>query len=67
VSRGPALWATVIALALINIGAASSIVALMGTPTFGPVWVGLIVVALGVISGLFAIRFWRQYLAGIRA
>jgi hypothetical protein len=55
-----------VALALINIGAASAIVALMGTPTFGPVWVGLVVVTVGVLTGVLAISLWRQYLAGLR-
>ena len=65
-TRGPALWATVIALALINVGAASAIVALMGTPTFGPVWVGLLEVAIGVLTGVLAINLWRQYLLRMR-
>jgi hypothetical protein len=58
--------ATVIALALINVGAASAIVALMGTPTFGPVWVGLVLVALGACSALVAWNLWRQYLVAVR-
>ncbi len=65
-SRGPATWATVIALALINIGLAASIVAAMGTASFAPLWVGLVLVALGVGAAGMAFTLWRQYLGALR-
>ena len=66
-SRGPATWATVIALALINVGLATAIVAAMGNAAIAPLWVGLGLVVLGVVAGLVAIGLWRQYLATLRA
>ena len=66
-SRGPATWATVIALALINVGLATAIVAAMGAAAIAPLWVGLGLVVLGVVAGLVAIGLWRQYLATLRA
>ncbi len=65
-SRGPATWATVIALALINVGLATAIVAAMGSAAFAPLWVGLALVVLGVVAGLVAIGLWRQYLVVLR-
>jgi hypothetical protein len=54
-------------LALINIGAATSIVALLQPGTFWPLWVGLILIGLGVIALLSAIRLWQRYLDEVRA
>ena len=65
-SRGPATWATVIALALINVGLATAIVAAMGTSAIAPLWVGLGLVVLGIVAGLAAIGLWRQYLGALR-
>jgi hypothetical protein len=67
VSRGPAIWATVIALAFINVGAATAIVALLQPDTFWPLWLGLVFIALGVIALLSAIRLWQRYLAEVRS
>jgi hypothetical protein len=66
VSRGPAIWATVVALALINVGAAASIVDLMRSGTFLPLWIGLVFTALGVVALLAAVRLWQRYLAELR-
>ena len=66
VSRGPAIWATVVALALINVGAAASIVDLMHSGTFWPLWVGLILTALGVLTLLVAVRLWQRYVQELR-
>lgn len=65
-TRGPATWATVAALALINIGIATAIVASMGTASIAPVWVGLLLVALGVVAGVLAFNLWRHYLVTLR-
>jgi hypothetical protein len=66
VSRGPAIWATVVALALINVGVATTIVALLQPGTFWPLWLGLILIALGVAALLSAVRLWQRYLDEVR-
>ena len=65
-TRGPATWATVVALALINVGLATAIVAAMGTASFAPMWVGLVVLALGIVVALVAFSLWRQYLLELK-
>jgi hypothetical protein len=65
-NRGPATWATVIALALFNIGLATAIVAAMGTANFAPLWVGLVLIALGLAAAVLAVSLWRQYLLAVR-
>jgi membrane protein YdbS with pleckstrin-like domain len=66
VSRGPAIWTTVIALALVNVGAAATIVALTRPDTFWPLWVGLVVTAVGVVTLALAVSLWRHYLHELR-
>jgi hypothetical protein len=56
----------VIALALINVGLATAIVAAMGGGAIAPLWVGLGLVTLGIVAGLVAIGLWRQYLVALR-
>jgi len=65
VTRGPATWWTIIALALINVGVATTIVILMGASSL-PVWVGLVLVTIGVAAALVAVGQWRQYLAALQ-
>ena len=65
-SRGPAILATAVALALINIGLATTIVALLRSPNVAPIWVGLVLVAVGVAALVAAVNFWRGYLASVR-
>ena len=65
-NRGPATWATVVALALINVGLATAIVAAMGTANFAPMWVGLVLLVVGVAVALLAFGLWRQYLVELR-
>jgi membrane protein implicated in regulation of membrane protease activity len=65
-NRGSAIWATVLALALINIGLAATIVALMRTSNFAPLWLGLLLVAAGVIALVMAVRRWQRYLHEVR-
>ena len=62
VNRGPAIWATALALALINVGAAATIVVLIGSAKGVPLWAGLAVTALGVVILAIAVRLWRAYL-----
>ncbi len=61
-NRGPAIWATALALALINVGAAATIVALMSAARGIPVWAGLVVTAIGVLVLVAAVRLWQAYL-----
>jgi hypothetical protein len=65
-SRAPALWATAVALALINIGAAATIVSIIGARGFAPLWLGLVLVLCGVAAAVGAVLLWRQYLADMR-
>jgi hypothetical protein len=65
-SRAPAVCATAIALALINIGAATTIVSLMGSRGVGPLWLGLALVAIGVAAAVGAVLLWRAYLTALR-
>jgi hypothetical protein len=66
VSRGPAIWATVLALAFINVGVATSIVALMQPGLFWPLWLGMLLIGLGVVALLAAVRLWQRYLNEVR-
>ncbi|MBV9579352.1 MAG: hypothetical protein JO057_12255 [Chloroflexi bacterium] len=43
-------------------GLATTIVASMGTANFAPVWVGLVLIALGIAATGVAVSLWRQYL-----
>jgi len=63
--RGPAVSATSVALALINIGLAFVIVDLVSAP-LAPLWVALLLVSLGLLSAVAAVLLWRQYLATLR-
>ena len=60
------MWTTVLALALINIGVATAIVSAMGTATFAPMWVGLVLLGAGVLAAVAAVFLWREYLFAIR-
>jgi hypothetical protein len=66
VSRGPAVIATVIALVLINVGLAASIVEAVGARSFAPVWVCLVLLVVGAAAAAAAVVLWRQYLAAVR-
>ena len=60
------MWATVVALALINVGRATAIVSAMGTATFAPAWVGLVLLGAGALATVAAVRLWRDYLLAVR-
>jgi len=66
VSRGPAIWATVLALGVSNAGVAASIVILMGAASM-PLWAGLAITAVGVIVLVIAVRLWQRYLNEVRS
>ena len=60
------MWTTVVALALINVGLATAIVSAMGTATFAPTWVGLVLLGAGVLAAVGAVRLWRGYLESVK-
>jgi hypothetical protein len=66
VSRGPAVWATTLALALVNVGLATVIVASMGQRGFAPFWVGPVLLVAGLAAAVGAVLLWRDYLASLR-
>ncbi|GAC1327332.1 MAG: hypothetical protein NVSMB2_26760 [Chloroflexota bacterium] len=63
---GPAVWATALALALINLGLAALIAQLLGAGTLAPMWVVLAVIGVGVVLAIVAIRLWQRYIARAR-
>jgi len=65
-TRGPAIWATVVALALVNVGLAMVIVAAIGAPSFAPLWLSIALLGVGVVAGVGAITLWRAYLQSAR-
>jgi hypothetical protein len=65
-SKAPAILATALALALINLGLAVLIVAALGVRTFAPFWVGALVGAVGMAAAGAAVVLWRRYLAARR-
>ena len=64
-SRAPAVLMTAVALALINVGLASLIVAAVGSPGLAPVWLSVLVVALGIAAAAGCVALWRQYLGDL--
>jgi len=64
-SRAPAVLATAVALALINIGLASLIVAAVGSPGVAPIWASILLVAIGVAAAIACVALWRQYLGDV--
>ena len=65
-SRAPAVLATAVALALINVGLASLIVAAVGSPGVAPVWAAVLLVGVGLAAAIACVALWRQYLGHIR-
>ena len=65
-SRAPAVMATAVALALINVGLASLIVAAVGAPGLAPIWLSVLLVALGIAAAVGCVTLWRQYLGEVR-
>ena len=65
-SRAPAVIATAVALALINVGLASLIVAAVGAPGLAPIWLSVLLVALGIAAAVGCVTLWRQYLGEVR-
>jgi hypothetical protein len=66
-SRGPAVLATIGALALVNLGLASLIASAAGARGFVPIWAAVVLLVLGVIAAALAVTLWRGYLRSLRA
>jgi hypothetical protein len=66
VSRGPAIWVTAVALALVKVGLATVIVGATGQRSFAPFWVSLLILVAGLAAAVWAVLLWREYLTGIR-
>ncbi len=66
VSRGPAAIATAIALALVNLGLAALIVEAIGARSLAPLWVSVLIFAVGIAATVAAIMLWRRYLSAAR-
>jgi hypothetical protein len=66
ISRGPAVLATVAALALVNLGLASLIALAVNARGFVPVWAALGLLALGIVAVVVAVTLWRSYLRSAR-
>ena len=60
------MWTTALALVLVNIGAAVVIVEALGSRTFAPLWLGLVLTVLGVGAAAAAVTLWRRYLGELR-
>ena len=65
-ARARAVVATIAALALVNAGLAGLIAFAVGARSIAPLWVLLVLVALGAVATLVAVAFWRTYLACAR-
>jgi membrane protein implicated in regulation of membrane protease activity len=61
-ARGPAIAATAIALALVNIGLAGVIALAVGARTLLPLWAALGLLVLGVLAAVITVLLWRAYL-----
>jgi uncharacterized membrane protein HdeD (DUF308 family) len=66
-NRGPATWATAIALALINLGLAILIVLAVSAVEFTSMWLGVALLVGGIAFAIAAVALWRQYLNEVRA
>ena len=64
--RGPAIWATALALTLVNLGLALLIVEVVGAGGFVPLWVDGLILIVGLAAAGGAIRLWRKFLEDAR-
>jgi hypothetical protein len=55
-----------LALALVNVGLAALIVEAIGVRSFAPLWVGLVLLLVGIAATIAAVMLWRRYLAEAR-
>jgi hypothetical protein len=51
---------------LINVGLAALIVEAVGARSFAPLWVSLVLLAVGAAAAAGAVVLWRQYLTAAR-
>jgi hypothetical protein len=66
-TRGPAVLATIAALALVNVGLASLIASAVGARGFVPLWAAVTLCVLGIVAAAVAATLWRAYLNAVRA
>lgn len=62
--RGPAIAATALALALVNVGLAGLIAEAVGAHVIFPVWAVVAALLVGALAAGTAIVLWRAYLRG---
>jgi predicted signal transduction protein with EAL and GGDEF domain len=67
VTRGPAVFATAAALALVNLGLASLIALAVGARGLVPLWLAVALLVMGVVAVAVAVTLWRGYLNSRRA
>jgi hypothetical protein len=65
-TRGPAVLATIAALALVNVGLASLIAAAVGARGFVPMWLAVVLLVAGAVAAAAAVTLWRGYLSSVR-
>ena len=66
-SPGIAVLVTAAAVALVNVGLASLIVAAVGARTVAPpAWLAALLLALGLVAAAGAAALWRQYFRSLR-
>lgn len=64
--RTAAMWATALALALINLGLAALIAQLFGGTSIAPLWASVGLIVVGVVLAIVAVRQWQTYIAHAR-
>jgi hypothetical protein len=57
---------TAIALALVNVGLATTIVGAMGQLSLAPLWLSLLILVAGIAAAGWAVLMWRDYLSHVR-
>jgi hypothetical protein len=57
---------TAIALTLINVALAALIVQAIGASTLAPLWLSVVLLALGLVAAAGAVVLWRNYLTSTR-
>jgi membrane protein YdbS with pleckstrin-like domain len=61
-ARAPAIAATAIALALVNVGLAGLIAVAVGAHSIFPLWAAVVLLLLGLVATAMTVLLWRAYL-----